>query len=30
MQEVESLRITTLKMYIESNIASYQRFGAQK
>ena len=30
MQEVESLRITTLKMYIESNIVSYQRFGAQK
>ena len=30
MQEVESLRITTLKMYIESNIASYQKFGAQK
>ena len=30
MQEVESLRITTLKMYVESNIVSYQRFGAQK
>jgi isocitrate lyase len=30
MQEVERLRITTLKMYIESNIAAYQRFGAQK
>ena len=30
MQEVESLRITTLKMYIESSIASYQRFRAQK
>ena len=30
MQEVERLRITTLKMYIESNITSYQRFGAQK
>jgi isocitrate lyase len=29
-QEVESLRITTLKMYVESNIVSYQRFGAQK
>jgi len=30
MQEVESLRITTLKMYIESNITAYRRFGAQK
>ena len=30
IQEVESLRITTLKMYVESNIVSYQRFGAQK
>ena len=26
IQEVESLRITTLKMYIESNIAAYRRF----
>ena len=30
MQEVESLRITTLKMYIESNITAYRRFGAQR
>ena len=30
MQEVESLRITTLKMYVESNITAYRRFGAQK
>ena len=25
-QEVESLRITTLKMYVESNITAYRRF----
>ena len=30
MQEVERLRITTLKMYVESNITAYRRFGAQR
>ena len=30
IQEVESLRITTLKMYIESNIAAYRRFRSRQ
>ena len=30
MQEVERLRITTLKMYIESNIAAYRRFRSRQ